>query len=84
MQNNFISNLTTGADSNFDTGLVCLVDWLVLVPFFFSFVVVEQYLTFFIPTGVQVDFEDFLDEHKITLLFFYYFEWSPFAFQGNI
>lgn len=45
---------------------------------------VEQYLVFFISTEVQVDFEEFLCKHRIMLLCFYYFEWSPFPFPDNI
>lgn len=39
---------------------------------------------FFISTEVQVDFEEFLGDHRIMLLCFYYFEWSLFPFPGNI
>lgn len=46
---------------------------------------VEQYFFFFfISTEVQVDFEEFLGKHRVMLLCFYYFEWSPFPFPDNI
>lgn len=83
MQSNFISKLITSADSNFDTG------WVFICLFGLVLVWLGQQRSsicffFFISTEVQVVFEEFLGKHRIMLLCFYYFEWSPFPFPDNI